>query len=223
MSNLHHFQGRGGSDILKHWHGSGHSFWDFGFEISIATNLIFYEYVVWNKYFLSSGWTTFLWGVHGGAKQSWKTFSSDGQGRGWICHQIGKKYDIIYDVYNMIYLWSMEFYIWWTLDKDGDGYVTKSLQNIWYDVWYMVDMDGDGFVAEGYYRPRYRRCRIWIKSIKYKNMICIECISKCKILQTSLQEFKEVCRNLNKEQIEAAFKRFDQTGKYFLFKLFWFF
>jgi len=25
-------------------------------------------------------------------------------------------------------------------------------------------------------------------------------------------EFKEVCRNLNKEQIEAAFKRFDQTG-----------
>ena len=29
----------------------------------------------------------------------------------------------------------------------------------------------------------------------------------------SFQEFKEVCRNLNKEQIEAAFKRFDQTGK----------
>ena len=27
------------------------------------------------------------------------------------------------------------------------------------------------------------------------------------------QEFKEVCRNLNKEQIEAAFKRFDQTGE----------
>ena len=27
-----------------------------------------------------------------------------------------------------------------------------------------------------------------------------------------MQEFKEVCRNLNKEQIEAAFKKFDQTG-----------
>ena len=26
------------------------------------------------------------------------------------------------------------------------------------------------------------------------------------------QEFKEVCKNLNKEQIEATFKKFDQTG-----------
>ena len=25
-------------------------------------------------------------------------------------------------------------------------------------------------------------------------------------------EFKDVCKNLNKEQVEAAFKRFDQTG-----------
>ena len=32
------------------------------------------------------------------------------------------------------------------------------------------------------------------------------------ISNITLQEFKEVCRNLNKEQIEAAFKRFDQTG-----------
>ena len=28
----------------------------------------------------------------------------------------------------------------------------------------------------------------------------------------SFQEFKDVCKNLNKEQVEAAFKRFDQTG-----------
>ena len=33
------------------------------------------------------------------------------------------------------------------------------------------------------------------------------------ILSRSLsQEFKEVCKNLNKEQIEATFKKFDQTG-----------
>merc|ERR550525_2141684 len=25
-------------------------------------------------------------------------------------------------------------------------------------------------------------------------------------------EFKDVCKNLNKDQVEAAFKRFDQTG-----------
>ena len=28
----------------------------------------------------------------------------------------------------------------------------------------------------------------------------------------TFQEFKDVCKNLNKEQVEAAFKRFDQTG-----------
>jgi Ca2+-binding EF-hand superfamily protein len=26
------------------------------------------------------------------------------------------------------------------------------------------------------------------------------------------QEFKDVCKNLNKEQVEATFKKFDQTG-----------
>ena len=26
------------------------------------------------------------------------------------------------------------------------------------------------------------------------------------------QEFKEVCKNLNKEQVDSAFKKFDQTG-----------
>ena len=41
------------------------------------------------------------------------------------------------------------------------------------------------------------------------------CVSKRKT-----QEFKEVCRNLNKEQIEAAFKRFDQTGEISIFNTF---
>ena len=35
----------------------------------------------------------------------------------------------------------------------------------------------------------------------------------CRIsYDVSFQEFKDVCKNLNKEQVEAAFKRFDQTG-----------
>ena len=38
-------------------------------------------------------------------------------------------------------------------------------------------------------------------------------IEKSANLKRKTQEFKEVCRNLNKEQIEAAFKRFDQTGE----------
>ena len=38
-------------------------------------------------------------------------------------------------------------------------------------------------------------------------------IDKSGNLKGKTQEFKEVCRNLNKEQIEAAFKRFDQTGE----------
>ena len=35
---------------------------------------------------------------------------------------------------------------------------------------------------------------------------------KMKTEFTFLKEFKEVCKNLNKEQIEATFKKFDQTG-----------
>ena len=45
-------------------------------------------------------------------------------------------------------------------------------------------------------------------------------IEQSGILKRKTQEFKEVCRNLNKEQIEAAFKRFDQTGEISIFNTF---
>ena len=56
-------------------------------------------------------------------------------------------------------------------------------------------------------------CR-WCLNIK--NPPDLELTSNIKfsfLLSCSLpQEFKEVCKNLNKEQIEATFKKFDQTG-----------
>ena len=38
------------------------------------------------------------------------------------------------------------------------------------------------------------------------------CLSFFCLSFSIFQEFKEVCKNLNKDQVTAAFKKFDQTG-----------